>query len=115
VPQPLPIRPVDAKRYDSVNKRNGMASVFMTFEPLAGCRHAKPTSRRSAVGFAHVMRELLDGRYREAGRIGSWDTAARHVAACEQTRDNKQILANWPFAPADARTKLRKRYLTVDG
>ena len=37
--EPLPCRPGDVQRYDNVYVRNGVANLFMAFEPLAGWRH----------------------------------------------------------------------------
>jgi hypothetical protein len=67
--EPLPTRPGDVARYDSVYERNGVASVFMAFEPLAGWRRAAVTGSRTAKDFAAFVRELLDGRYRDAERV----------------------------------------------
>ena len=43
-----------------------MASLFLTCEPLAGWRHVTATAHRGRVAWAHVVRDLLDGRYRDA-------------------------------------------------
>ena len=45
---------------DHEYERNGMANLFMMFEPLAGQRHVKVTGRRTAVDYAHAVRELVD-------------------------------------------------------
>ena len=161
--------------HDSVYVRNGVAGVFMAFGPPAGWRHAGLTTGRTAVDFARFVRELLDGRYRDAVRVvlvmdqlnihaagspceafgpaeaerlaaklevhhapkhGSWlnmaeielgvlsrdlpqrigdrDAMAAHVAAREHDRNATRVVADWQFATADARVKLRKLYLTVD-
>jgi hypothetical protein len=67
--EPLPPRPGDVARYDSVYERNGVASVFLAFEPLAGWRRAAVTGGRTARDFAAFVRDLLDGRYRDAERV----------------------------------------------
>ena len=41
----------------------------MLSEPLAGKRHAKVTERRTAVDFAHVIRDLLDVHYPGAQQV----------------------------------------------
>ncbi len=69
VRQPLPMRPGEVERYDSVYVRNGVASVFMAFEPLAGWRHAQLTSSRTAIDFAHFVKDLLDDRYADAEQV----------------------------------------------
>lgn len=68
--QPLPPGPGRVERYDSVYVRNGVASVFLAFEPLAGWRHVQVTDGRTAVHFAEFVRDLVDGRrYRNAEKI----------------------------------------------
>jgi hypothetical protein len=70
VRQPLPMRPGDVERYDSVYVRNGVASLFMTFEPLAGWRHVALSQTRTAKDWARVVKDLVDARrYRDAERI----------------------------------------------
>ena len=44
--EPLPARPGAAERYDHVYVRNGVASLFLACEPLAGWRHVAVTERR---------------------------------------------------------------------
>ena len=48
------------------------------------------------------------------GRVGDRGAMAAHVAAREQDRNVKRVVADWQFATADARVKLRKLYPTVD-
>jgi hypothetical protein len=67
--QPLPSRPGDVERYDCVYTRNGVASLFMAFEPLAGWRHVAATDSRKRGDFARFVKELLDGRYKGADRV----------------------------------------------
>jgi hypothetical protein len=68
--EPLPMRAGAVERYDSVYVRNGVASLFMTFEPLAGWRHVELTGSRTAVDWARVGKSLVDApRYRQAERI----------------------------------------------
>jgi hypothetical protein len=70
VRQPLPPRPGHVERYDSVYVRNGVASLFMSFEPLAGWRHVEMSDSRTALDWARVVKQLVDSpRYRQAQRI----------------------------------------------
>jgi hypothetical protein len=46
VRKPLPVQPGAAEHYDSVYVRNGVASVFLAFEPLAGWRQIAVTNTR---------------------------------------------------------------------
>jgi len=66
---PLPAEPGRAERHDYEYERCGTANLFMLSEPLAGKRHVKVTERRTAVDFAHVVRDLLDVQYPEAETV----------------------------------------------
>ena len=173
--EPLPPRPGQAERYDSVYVRNGVANLFLAFEPLAGWRDVTVTETRKRTDWAHFIRELVDGRYKDADRVvlvmdqlnthsvaslyeafapeearrladrlevhhtpkhGSWLNMAeielsalardlpervgdrpamvRHVGAWEGRRNGAGVKADWQFTTADARTKLRKLYPTID-
>jgi DDE superfamily endonuclease len=69
VREPLPIRPGATERYDSVYVRNGVASVFLAFEPLTGWRQVAVTDTRKRGDWAHFVRHLVDEQYRDAERI----------------------------------------------
>jgi hypothetical protein len=69
VRRPLPPGPGRAARYDCEYERRGTASVFMAFEPLAGWRHAEARDTRTRRDWAHFIRGLLGGRYRDAERV----------------------------------------------
>ena len=62
---PLPAQPGAVERYDSVYVRNGVASLFVAFEPLAGWRHVAVTDQRRRSDWAHFVEGLLEGPYRE--------------------------------------------------
>jgi len=47
---PLPASPGRAARYDYEYVRNGVANLFMAFEPLAGKRRVEVTERRTRMG-----------------------------------------------------------------
>jgi len=57
---PIPAQPGAPAREDYEYKRNGVANLFMLFEPLAGWRHVEVTDRRTKVDFAHVIKKLVD-------------------------------------------------------
>jgi DDE superfamily endonuclease len=69
VREPLPIQPAAVERYDSVYVRNGVASVFLAFEPLAGWRHVAVTDTRKRGDWAQFVRSLLYEQYRDAERV----------------------------------------------
>jgi DDE superfamily endonuclease len=67
--QPLPMRPGDAARFDYEYKRNGVANLFMMFAPLEGWRHVKVTQSRTAIDYAHLLRDLSDIHFAKAHKI----------------------------------------------
>jgi hypothetical protein len=69
VSEPLPCRPGDAAKADYEYERNGTGNIFVAFEPLGGWRTLQVTRRRTKVDFAHFVRDLVDGRYKEAEKL----------------------------------------------
>src|SRR3954469_18743890 len=67
--EPLPMRPGTMARYDYVYTRNGVASLFLACEPLAGWRHIAVTEHRRRTDWAGFIRALLEGRYRAAEKL----------------------------------------------
>lgn len=67
--QPIPATPGMVARYDTEYERNGVSNVFMFFEPLQGKRHIEVTDQRTAVDWAHQIRDLVDVHYPHAERI----------------------------------------------
>ena len=57
------------ERYDHVHVRNGTASLFLAFEPLAGWRHVAVTEGRKRGDWARFVAALLEGRYAEAEQL----------------------------------------------
>ena len=69
VREPLPPAPGQVERYDCVYVRNGVASLFLAFEPLAGWRHVAVTDGRKRGDWARFVRTLVEGRYRDAEAV----------------------------------------------
>jgi len=65
----LRVKPGGAPRQDYEYKRNGVANVFLLFEPLAGYRHVQVTERRTQIDWAEFMKELVDFHYPHAETI----------------------------------------------
>lgn len=63
---PLPARPGQAQRYDYEYRREGTCNLFLFFSPDTAWREVKVTQRRTALDFAHCMRELVDVYFPEA-------------------------------------------------
>jgi hypothetical protein len=95
VRQPLPPMPGQVERYDSVYERNGVASLFMTFEPLGGWRHVELSDSRTALDFARVVKQLVDApRYKDAEQI---------VLVMDQLNTHTPASLYEAFAPDEAR------------
>src|SRR6476619_1620449 len=69
VRQPIPPEPGKRERYDYESRRNGTVNLFVAFDPHRAWRKVKVTERRTAVDYAHCMRELVDVHYPKAACI----------------------------------------------
>lgn len=69
VREPLPMEKGQPQRVDSEYERHGTCNLFLLFEPLRGWRHIEVTDHRTAVDFAHIIKDLVDVHYPEAERI----------------------------------------------
>ena len=173
---PVPVAPGQVAHYDCEYVRNGVANLFMLFEPLAGQRDVEVTERRTKEDYAQCLRKLSDEVYPEAEIIvlvqdnlnthtpaslyeafepaeakrlaerfewhytpkhGSWldmaeiefgilgrqclsqridtmEELRRQVNAWENRRDEAQVKVDWQFTTADARTKLKRLYPSLE-
>jgi len=95
--EPLPLATGQPLRYDSLYKRNGVATIFMLFEPLRGWRKVMVTQGKTRADWAYQVHDLLQVHYPKARRI--------HLA-----RDhlNTHEGASWDetFEPEEARPLL---------
>ena len=91
---PIPMQPGQPARYDYEYKRNGVANAFMLFAPLEGFRHVKITDRRTAVDYAHVLKELSDVFFASAAKI---------VLVQDNLNTHVQASLYEAFEPAEAR------------
>lgn len=66
---PIPMRPGQPARSDYEYERNGVASLFMVFAPLEGWRHVAVRARRTAIDYAHVLRDLADIHFPQVDKI----------------------------------------------
>lgn len=67
--KPLPAAPGKPEKVDYEYERKGTANIFMFTEPLQGTRHVRVTEHRTAVDWAHEVRDLLERRYPEVERV----------------------------------------------
>lgn len=65
-PPPAPGRP---QRFDTLYRRNGVAVLFMFFEPLSGWRKVDVTESKTRLDWAHQVKELLEIHYPAAEKI----------------------------------------------
>jgi hypothetical protein len=65
----IPCAPGQAEKVDSEYERNGVANVFMIFEPLAGKRETIVTETRTAIDFANTLKFTADVMYPFAEKI----------------------------------------------
>jgi DDE superfamily endonuclease len=99
VQTPLAMQPGQPQRIDYEYERCGTANLFMVFEPLAGKRHVKVTERRTAVDFAEVIRDLVDGAYATAEKI---------VLVMDNLNTHAPASLYEAFEPAEARRLLER-------
>jgi len=99
VRQPIPAQPGQPERYDYEYRRNGTVNLFVVFDPHRAWRKVKVTQRRTAVDYAHCMRELVDVHYPKAICIRIvQDNLSIHTAGALYQA----------FPPAEARRILRR-------
>ena len=65
----IPAKSGQPKREDYEYHRCGVVDLFVAFEPLACKRVVKLTNTRTAVDFAHFLRELVDVHYSHCEKI----------------------------------------------
>jgi hypothetical protein len=96
---PIPAAPGRPATIDCEYERNGTANLFMMFEPLGGKRHVKVTDRRTAVDYAHVIRDLVDVHYPHADKI---------VLVQDNLNIHKPASLYQAFPPAEARRLIER-------
>lgn len=69
VRDPLPAQAGQPQRVDYEYQREGVADLFMFFEPLLGKRFVKVTDQRTRKDWAQAMKELADYLYPQAKKI----------------------------------------------
>ena len=96
---PIPVEPGQPERVDYEYERRGTANLFLTGEPLAGRRHVTVTERRTAVDFAHEVRDLLEVRYPHAEKV---------VLVMDNLNTHKPAALYEAFEPAVARALIER-------
>jgi hypothetical protein len=67
--EPIPAQSGQLERFDYEYQRQGVANLFVFFEPFRGQRHVKVTDTRTRLGWVEAMREISDEIHPEAERI----------------------------------------------
>jgi hypothetical protein len=69
VREPLPASAGQPERFDTHYRRNGVATIFMHFEPLRGWRKTSVAEGKRRVDWAGQIRSLLDAHYPRARKV----------------------------------------------
>jgi hypothetical protein len=67
--KPLPMQPGQPECSDYEYEREGVCSLFLACEALAGKRFLRVSPRRTKVDWAHFVKELIDVHYPQAEKI----------------------------------------------
>ena len=98
--EPISAKPGSTEKFDYEYKREGVANLFMFFEPLMGKRHVKVIERRTRKDWALAMRELSDIHYPDAEVI---------VIVMDNLNTHSPVSFYEAFEPDEAR-RLSKRF-----
>ena len=91
---PIAVAPGHGRILDHEYVRNGVATLFVEVEPLAGRRHVEVTERRTRQDWARFIKTMLDERYPKAHKV-------RLVMDNLNTHDLASLYETFP--PAEAR------------
>src|SRR5512144_936719 len=94
VREPLPPAPGRVERYDCMYVRNGTASLFLAFEPLAGWRNVAVTDSRKRGDWARFVKALVEERYRDAEQV---------IRVMDQLNTHSPASLYEAFPPAEAK------------
>lgn len=96
---PLSPQPGYPERVDYEYERNGTAAAFMFTEPLAGWRKVNIRERKTALDWAHEIKEMLDRDYPEVSKV---------VLVCDNLNTHKPASLYQAFQPGEARRLLER-------
>ena len=106
VREPLPVRPKSPAKEDYEYARNGVANLFMAFEPLTGTRRVEVTERKTKADFARLLKRIADEWYPEAERV---------TLVVDNLSTHKPAVRYEVFAPEEARRIARASSLVETG
>ncbi len=88
------VMPGKPRRVDYEYERNGTANIFMFVEPLGGRRHVNVRERRTAIDWAHEIKELLEVHYPQVSLVR---------LVCDNLNTHKMASLYEAFEPKQAR------------
>jgi len=100
VREPLPAQPGHLQKVDYEYQREGVADLFMFFEPLAGKRFVQVTDHRTRKDWAYAMKTLADKIYPQTEKI---------VVVMDNLNTHSPISFYETFEPEEAR-RLANRF-----
>ena len=102
----IPCAPGQIEKVDSEYERNGVADIFMIFEPLAGKRETLVTETRTAIDFANALKYTSDVMYPHAEKItlvtdnlNTHNTASLYKAFLPEEAHRLANRFEWHFTP----------------
>lgn len=96
---PIAAQPGQPRRQDYQYERNGTANRFMLCEPIEGWRHVEVTRQRTAVDYAHLLKDVVDIHYPDALVI---------TVVQDNLNTHKPASLSKAFEPAEARRMLNR-------
>ena len=97
--KPIAIVPGRPARYDYEYERNGVANIFMFYEPFGGKRYVSITERRTKRDWASHIKELLDVHYPTEDKI---------ILVMDNLNTHKAASLYDAFPPNEARRLLNR-------
>lgn len=94
VREPLPAQPGRLQKVDYEYQREGVADLFMFFEPLTGKQFVQVTDQRTRKDWAHAMKTLADEIYPQA---------EKNVMVMDNLNTHSPISFYETFEPDEAR------------
>jgi hypothetical protein len=97
---PIAAKPGHPARHGYEYERNGTANLFMMFAPLEGRRHVGVTDRRTAVDYAHILKELSDTHF----------PAAKTIVLVQDNLNTHRSASLYEAFPAPEARRLTERF-----
>jgi hypothetical protein len=96
---PIPVSPGNLQKYDYEYERNGTTNAFMFTAPLNCWRKVNIRERKTAIDWAHEMKELLEKDFPEAKKVR---------LICDNLNTHKAASFYEAFDPEEARKLINR-------